>query len=100
MKRKRIVDGVNKLIEAGKFDENIYLANENIESIKELIQTTEKISLTSTDSAERSIAIGYIINSTGSFNWALVFVSFHAFLAIVSYLLIVGKIQRLELETL
>jgi ACS family glucarate transporter-like MFS transporter len=44
------------------------------------------------------IAIGYIIKITGSFNWALVFVSIHAFMAIVSYLLIVGKIQRLELK--
>jgi len=44
------------------------------------------------------IAIGYIIKITGSFNWALVFVSIHAFLAIVSYLLIVGKIRRLELK--
>lgn len=44
------------------------------------------------------IAIGYIINVTGSFNWALIFVSIHAFMAIVSYLLIVGKIQRLELK--
>jgi ACS family glucarate transporter-like MFS transporter len=44
------------------------------------------------------IAIGYIINITGSFNWALIFVSIHAFLAIVSYLLIVGKIRRLELK--
>ncbi|MBG0858184.1 MAG: MFS transporter [Bacteroidales bacterium] len=44
------------------------------------------------------IAIGYIINVTGSFNWALIFVSIHAFTAIVSYLLIVGKIQRLELK--
>src|SRR4030043_642055 len=44
------------------------------------------------------IAIGYIIKITGSFNWALVFVSIHAFLAIVSYIFIVGKIQRLELK--
>ena len=44
------------------------------------------------------IAIGYIIKVTGSFNWALVFVSVHAFLAIVSYLIIVGKIQRFELK--
>jgi MFS transporter, ACS family, glucarate transporter len=43
------------------------------------------------------IAIGYIIKNTGSFNLALVFVSVHAFLAIVSYLLIVGKIRRLVL---
>jgi len=46
------------------------------------------------------IAIGYIINVTGSFNWALIFVSFHAFLAIVSYVFIVGKIQRFELKKL
>ena len=44
------------------------------------------------------ISIGYIIKVTGSFNWALVFVSIHAFLAIVSYLFIVGKIQRFELK--
>jgi ACS family glucarate transporter-like MFS transporter len=44
------------------------------------------------------IAIGYIIKVTGSFNWALVFVSIHAFLAIISYVFIVGKIQRFELK--
>ena len=44
------------------------------------------------------IAIGYIIGATGSFNWALVFVSIHAFMAIVSYVFIVGKIQRFELK--
>ena len=44
------------------------------------------------------IAIGYIIGATGSFNWALVFVSIHAFLAVVSYVFVVGKIQRLELK--
>ena len=44
------------------------------------------------------IAIGYIIGATGSFNMALVFVSIHAFLAIVSYVFIVGKIQRFELK--
>ncbi|MFX0080692.1 MAG: PhoU domain-containing protein [Candidatus Hodarchaeota archaeon] len=42
---------------------SINLANENIETIKELIQTTEKISFSSTDNAETSIAIGYIIES-------------------------------------
>jgi ACS family glucarate transporter-like MFS transporter len=44
------------------------------------------------------IAIGYIIGATGSFNWALIFVSIHAFLAIVSYIFVVGKIQRFELS--
>jgi ACS family glucarate transporter-like MFS transporter len=44
------------------------------------------------------IAIGYIIGATGSFNWALIFVSIHAFLAVISYVFVVGKIQRLELK--
>jgi phosphate uptake regulator len=42
---------------------SILLANENIEEIKELILTTEKISLDTINSAELSIAIGYIIES-------------------------------------
>jgi ACS family glucarate transporter-like MFS transporter len=45
------------------------------------------------------IAIGYILKGTGSFNGALVFVSAHAVLAIVSYLFIVGEIKRVELRT-
>jgi ACS family glucarate transporter-like MFS transporter len=44
------------------------------------------------------IAIGYIIRNTGSFSWALIFVSIHAFLAIVSYVFVVGKIQRFVLQ--
>ncbi len=44
------------------------------------------------------IAIGYILKSTGSFNWALVYVSAHAALAIASYLLVVGEIKRVELH--
>lgn len=43
------------------------------------------------------IVIGYIIRNTGSFNLALVFVSIHAFAAIISYVFIVGKIRRLQL---
>lgn len=45
------------------------------------------------------IAIGYILQATGSFNWALVYVSAHAALAIVSYLVVVGEIKRVELRT-
>lgn len=45
------------------------------------------------------IAIGYILKATGSFNWALVYVSAHAALAIVSYLFLVGEIKRVELRT-
>ncbi|MDC5180209.1 MFS transporter [Acinetobacter baumannii] len=44
------------------------------------------------------IAIGYIINSTGSFNGALVFVGIHAVIAIICYLFMVGKIHRFELK--
>jgi ACS family glucarate transporter-like MFS transporter len=44
------------------------------------------------------IAIGYIIKVTGSFNWALVFVSVHAFLAIISYILLSGKFNGSNLK--
>ena len=43
------------------------------------------------------IIIGYIIQSTGSFNGALVFVAANALVAMLSYLLIVGPIKRVEL---
>jgi MFS transporter, ACS family, glucarate transporter len=44
------------------------------------------------------IIIGYIIQGTGSFNGALVFVGLNALLAVVSYLVIVGEIKRMELR--
>jgi len=44
------------------------------------------------------IAIGYIIQTSGSFNGALIYVVFHAFIAIVSYLFVVGEIKRVELN--
>ncbi len=43
------------------------------------------------------IVIGYIVQTTGSFNGALVFVGANAALAIVSYLFLVGKIERVVL---
>jgi MFS transporter, ACS family, glucarate transporter len=43
-----------------------------------------------------SIAIGYIVERTGSFQGALVFVAATALMAIVAYLPIVGEIKRLE----
>ncbi|VEC02070.1 D-glucarate permease [Cedecea lapagei] len=46
------------------------------------------------------IAIGYIIGSTGSFNGALLYVVIHAFVAILSYLVLVGKIERIVLNPL
>jgi ACS family glucarate transporter-like MFS transporter len=44
------------------------------------------------------IAIGYILEETGSFNGALVFVSAHAVLALISYIFLVGEIKRVELQ--
>jgi ACS family glucarate transporter-like MFS transporter len=43
------------------------------------------------------IAIGYILETTGSFNGALIFVGSMGLLGAMSYLFIVGKIERLEL---
>ncbi|MGJ4885387.1 MFS transporter [Bradyrhizobium sp. HKCCYLRH1065] len=45
------------------------------------------------------IVIGYILSATGSFNGALVFVGLNALVAACAYLLIVGKIQRVQLRT-
>ena len=44
------------------------------------------------------LAIGYILKVTQSFNGALVFVGVMGFLGAMSYLFIVGKIHRVELE--
>ena len=44
------------------------------------------------------IVIGYILQDTGSFNGALVYVGAHALLAVVSFLVIVGPIRRVELS--
>lgn len=44
------------------------------------------------------IIIGYIVETTHSFNGALIYVSFIAFCAIVSYGPIVGEIKRLDLS--
>ncbi|WP_343637942.1 MFS transporter [Roseateles sp.] len=44
------------------------------------------------------IVIGYIVQTTHSFNGALVFVGAHALVAVLSYLLIVGEIKRVELK--
>jgi ACS family glucarate transporter-like MFS transporter len=45
------------------------------------------------------IVIGYLVKASGSFNGALVFVGANAIGAILSYLLIVGKIERMELKS-
>ncbi|MBD9500708.1 MFS transporter [Pseudomonas sp. BGr12] len=44
------------------------------------------------------IVIGYLISATGSFKWALVFVGANALVAVLSYLFIVGRIERVELR--
>jgi len=44
------------------------------------------------------IVIGYIIQGTGSFNGALLFVAANAAVAILSYLVVVGEIRRVELR--
>jgi len=44
------------------------------------------------------IAIGYIIQTTGSFNGALIYVVAHACIAAFSYLFVVGEIKRVELK--
>jgi len=44
------------------------------------------------------IIIGYILQATGSFNGALVFIGANAAVAIISYLVVVGEIKRLELK--
>ena len=46
------------------------------------------------------IVIGYIVQWTSSFNGALVFVAANAVTAIVSYLVVVGEIKRVELQEL
>jgi ACS family glucarate transporter-like MFS transporter len=45
------------------------------------------------------VVIGYILQETGSFNGALLFVGAHGLIAIFSYWVIVGKIQRFELKS-
>jgi ACS family glucarate transporter-like MFS transporter len=44
------------------------------------------------------IAIGYLVKGSGQFSSALVFVGAHAIAAVLSYLLVVGEIERLELR--
>ncbi|WP_130831442.1 MFS transporter [[Erwinia] mediterraneensis] len=46
------------------------------------------------------IAIGYIIAASGSYNGALIYVGIHAFVAVLSYLVLVGDIKRIELKHL
>ncbi|WP_029002633.1 MFS transporter [Azorhizobium doebereinerae] len=45
------------------------------------------------------IIIGYIVQGTGSFNGALLFVGLNGFVALAAYLVMVGEIKRVELKT-
>lgn len=42
------------------------------------------------------VVIGYLLGATGSFHWALVFVGLHGLVAVASYWLVVGRIERFE----
>lgn len=44
------------------------------------------------------IVIGYIIATTGSYNGALIYVGIHALVAVLSYLVLVTDIKRIELK--
>ncbi|MGY2053134.1 MFS transporter [Methylobacterium sp. JK268] len=44
------------------------------------------------------IVIGYIVQTTGSFDGALVFVGLNALVAVLCYLVVVGEIRRVELR--
>ena len=46
------------------------------------------------------IVIGYLVAGTGSFDSTLIFIGAHCIVTILAYFLIVGKIERLELEPL
>ncbi|MBV4368837.1 MFS transporter [Erwinia sp. BNK-24-b] len=46
------------------------------------------------------VVIGYIIATTGSYNGALIYVCIHAFVAVMSYLVLVRDIKRIELKPL
>ena len=68
---------------------------------KELIGTTGGVFNAFGNSAGivTPVVIGYLLQSTGSFEWALIYVGAHGLVAVLSYWLIVGKIQRFALNS-
>lgn len=68
---------------------------------KELIGTTGGVfnAFGNTAGIITPVVIGYILQSTGSFEGALIYVGAHGLLAVLSYWLIVGKIKRFELNS-
>lgn len=67
---------------------------------KEIIGTTGGLfnSLGNIAGIITPVVIGYILQNTNSFANALIFVGAHGIVAVLSYWLIVGKIQRMELQ--
>lgn len=68
---------------------------------KELIGTTGGVfnAFGNTAGIITPVVIGYILQTTGSFDGALLYVGAHGLLAVASYWLIVGKIKRFELNS-
>ncbi|WP_213989183.1 MFS transporter [Sodalis sp. dw_96] len=68
---------------------------------KEIIGTTGGLfnSLGNVAGIITPVVIGYILQSTGSFKIALIYVGAHGIVAVLSYWLIVGKIRRLQLTS-
>ncbi len=68
---------------------------------KELIGTTGGVfnAFGNTAGIVTPVVIGYLLQSSGNFEWALVYVGAHGLLAVASYWLLVGKIQRFELKS-
>ena len=67
---------------------------------KELIGTTGGVfnAFGNTAGIVTPVVIGYILQTTGSFDGALLYVGAHGLVAVASYWLVVGKIQRFELH--
>lgn len=67
---------------------------------KELIGTTGGVfnAFGNTAGIVTPVIIGYLLQTTGNFEWALIYVGAHGLIAVASYWLLVGKIQRFELK--
>lgn len=68
---------------------------------KELIGLTGGVfnAIGNTAGITTPLVIGYILGATGSFHYALVFVGLHGLVAVMSYWLIVGRIERFSLSS-
>jgi D-galactonate transporter len=67
---------------------------------KELIGVTGGLinGLGNTAGIVTPLVIGYILSATGSFNGALTYVGLHGLVAILSYWVIVGRIERIDMR--